>query len=67
VKKAWGVAARTGEVLYGSQLDVRYHCVCVEQTDFAPILLEDVYKRIEAEGGRIGMQNGNFKTEHHVD
>jgi calcineurin-like phosphoesterase family protein len=67
VKKAWGVAARTGEVLYGSQLDVRYHCVCVEQTDFAPILLEDVYKRIEAEGGRIGLQNGNFKTEHHVD
>lgn len=67
VKKAWGVAACTGEVLYGSQLDVRYHCVCVEQTDFAPILLEDVYKRIEAEGGRIGMQNGNFKTEHHVD
>ena len=67
VKKAWGVAARTGEVLYGSQLDVRYHCVCVEQTDFAPILLEDVYKRIEAEGGKIGMQNGNFKTEHHVD
>ncbi len=67
VKKAWGVAARTGEVLYGSEPDVRYHCVCVEQTDFAPILLEDVYKRIEAEGGRIGMQNGNFKTEHHVD
>jgi hypothetical protein len=31
----------------------------VEQTDFAPILLEDVYKRIAAEGGRIGMQNGN--------
>ena len=59
VKKAWGVAARTGEVLYGSQLDVRYHCVCVEQTDFAPILLEDVYKRIEAEGGRIGFAQGN--------
>ena len=30
------------------------HCVCVEQTDFAPILLEDVYKRIEAEGGQVG-------------
>jgi calcineurin-like phosphoesterase family protein len=67
VKKARGVDAKTGTILYGTETDVRYHCVCVEQTDFAPILLEDVYKRIEAEGGRIGLQNGNFKTEHHVD
>jgi len=66
VKRAVGVD-ETGAVVYGTEPDVRYHCVCVEQTDFAPILLEDVYKRIEAEGGRIGMQNGNFKTEHHVD
>ena len=41
------------------KIDVRYHCVCVEQTDFAPILFEDVIKRIEAEGGKIGFQNGN--------
>ena len=67
VKRSVGVNAETGEVSYGSEPDVRYHCVCVEQTDFAPILLEDVYKRIETEGGKIGMQNGNFKTEHHVD
>jgi calcineurin-like phosphoesterase family protein len=40
-------------------IDPRYHCVCVEQTDFAPILLEDVYKRIEAEGGVLGFKNGN--------
>ncbi len=40
-------------------VDVRYHCVCVEQTDFAPILFEDVVKRIKAEGGVIGFQNGN--------
>jgi hypothetical protein len=41
-------------------VDTRYHCVCVEQTpDFAPILFEDVVKRIEAEGGVIGFQNGN--------
>lgn len=44
-------------------VDVRYHCVCVEQTDFAPILFEDVIKRIEAEGGRIGFQNGNGTTQ----
>ncbi len=40
-------------------VDVRYHCVCVEQTDFAPILFEDVIKRITAEGGEIGFRNGN--------
>ena len=43
-------------------IDVRYHCVCVEQTDFAPILFEDVIKRIEAEGGTIGFKNGNGPT-----
>jgi hypothetical protein len=37
-------------------IDVRYHCVCVEQTDFAPILFEDVIKRIEEEGGKIGFK-----------
>ena len=41
------------------EIDVRYHCVCVEQTDFAPILFEDVIKRIEAEGGSVGFRNGN--------
>ena len=42
-----------------SWIDPRYHCVCVEQTDFAPILLEDMIKRIKAEGGTIEMRNGN--------
>ena len=59
VKCARGVDARTGAVLYGTDIDPRFHCVCVEQTDFAPILLEDVYKRIQAEGGEIGFRNGN--------
>ena len=43
-------------------IDPRYHCVCVEQTDFAPILFEDVIKRIEAEGGTVGFRNGNGPT-----
>jgi hypothetical protein len=61
VKKARGVDARTGEILYSDENDVRYHCVCVEQTpDFAPILFEDVKKRIIAEGGSIEMRNGNY-------
>ena len=41
------------------KIDPRYHCVCVEATDFAPILFEDVIKRIIAEGGSVGFQNGN--------
>ena len=40
-------------------IDTRYHCVCVEQTDFRPILFEDVIRRIEAEGGVVGFKNGN--------
>jgi calcineurin-like phosphoesterase family protein len=62
VKKACGVDADTGEVKYGDVNDVRYHCVCVEQTDFKPILFEDVIKRIEAEGGSVGFRNGNGPT-----
>ena len=62
VKKARGVDAQTGAVLYGDEIDVRYHCVCVEQTDFAPSLFEDVQKRILYEGGVIGFKNGNGPT-----
>jgi calcineurin-like phosphoesterase family protein len=40
-------------------IDNRYHCVCVEQTDFRPILFEDVIKRIKNEGGQVGFRNGN--------
>ena len=43
-------------------IDERYHCVCVEQTDFAPILFEDVMRNIEAEGGSVGFRNGNGPT-----
>ena len=33
--------------------------VCVEQTDFTPILFENVIKRIKEEGGEVGFRNGN--------
>jgi calcineurin-like phosphoesterase family protein len=62
VKKARGIDATTGATLYSDENDVRYHCVCVEQTDFTPILFEDVVKRIEAEGGSVGMRSGNGPT-----
>jgi calcineurin-like phosphoesterase family protein len=42
-----------------TRIDPRYHCVCVEQTDFRPILFEDVIKRIKEEGGEVGFRNGN--------
>jgi calcineurin-like phosphoesterase family protein len=62
VMKARGVHADTGEVIYSNYIDPRYHCVCVEQTDFRPILFEDVIKRIKDEGGTVGFKNGNGPT-----
>ena len=46
-------------VMKDDKIDVRYHSVCVETTDFAPILFEDVKKRIIEEGGSIEFKNGN--------
>jgi len=59
VKKARGVDARTGEILYSDEIDPRYHCVCVEQTDYTPITLEEVFKRVRDEGGVVGFRSGN--------
>ena len=59
VTKPRGVDVKTGSTLYSDTVDPRYHCVCVEQTDFAPILFEDVIKRIKEEGGVVGFRNGN--------
>ena len=46
----------------GKVIDPRYHSVCVELTDFRPILFEDVIKRIQEEGGQVGFKNGNGPT-----
>lgn len=51
-KVRWGNTESFDEVI-----DPRYHCVCVEQTDFRPILLEDVIKRIKEEGGSTDMKS----------
>ena len=59
VMKARGVDTRTGEILYSDEIDPRYYNVSVEQTDFAPILFEDVLKRITEQGGTVGFKNGN--------
>jgi calcineurin-like phosphoesterase family protein len=57
LKTRWGKTENFDE-----RVDPRYHCVCVELTDFTPILFEDVIKRIEAEGGSVGFKNGNGPT-----
>lgn len=40
-------------------IDSDYFCVCVEQTDFRPILFEDAIKRIKDQGGQVGFRQGN--------
>jgi calcineurin-like phosphoesterase family protein len=50
------------EVFGEYQIDTRYHCVCVEQTDFAPILFEDVKRKILAEGGTTGFLNKSVEV-----
>jgi len=62
VMKARGVDAQTGEILYSDEIDPRYWCACVEQTDFAPILFEDALKRIAEQGGTVGFKSGNGPT-----
>ena len=59
VRRPHKVDVRTGQTVYSNEIDPRYHCVCVEQTDYRPILFEDVIKRIQAEGGEVGFRNGN--------
>ena len=43
-------------------IDPVYFCVCVEQTDFRPILFEDAIQRIKDQGGQVGFRNGNGPT-----
>lgn len=62
VMKARGVDAKTGTVLYGNEIDTRYFNVSVEQIDFAPVLFDDVQKRILKEGGVIGFKTGNSQV-----
>lgn len=43
-------------------VDPRYYCVCVEHTDYRPVLFEEVIKRIKDAGGTVGFKNGNGPT-----
>jgi len=46
VKNPRGYDVKTGALLYSDRIDPFYFCVCVEQTDFRPILFEDVKKKL---------------------
>ena len=59
VRKMRGVNVKTGEILYSDEIDPAYFCVCVEQTDFTPILFEDVIQKIKDQGGHVGFKSGN--------
>jgi len=45
---------KSGNIVYSDEIDPRYLCVSVEQIDYTPILLEEAFARIEAQGGRVG-------------
>jgi hypothetical protein len=66
MKKAWVDKVSMHDprpyIIEEEVVDPRYHCVCVEHTDYTPILFEDVIKRIESEGGSVGFKNGNGPT-----
>lgn len=59
VRKLRGVNVKTGELLYSDVIDPDYFCVCVEQTNFTPILFEDVVQKIKDQGGQVGFRQGN--------
>lgn len=40
----------------GTKNDPRYYSVCVEQTDFRPILFEEVLENIKKQGGEVGFK-----------
>lgn len=46
----------------GQEIDPRYFNASVECIDFAPILLEDMQKKIIEQGGTVGFKNGNYGT-----
>ena len=49
-------------VLHGDKIDPRFLCVSVEHTDLKPIEFEDMVDRIIAQGGKLGMVQGNGPT-----
>ena len=49
-------------VMQGDKIDPRFLCVSVEHTDLRPIEFGDMVDRIVAQGGKLGMVQGNGPT-----
>ncbi len=49
-------------VMQDDKIDPRFLCVSVEHTDLKPIEFEDMVDRIVAQGGKLGMVQGNGPT-----
>ena len=49
-------------VMQSDKIDPRFLCVSVEHTDLRPIEFEDMVDRIVAQGGKLGMVQGNGPT-----
>ena len=49
-------------VMQGDKIDPRFLCVSVEHTALKPIEFEDMVERIVAQGGKLGMVQGNGPT-----
>ena len=50
------------KVMQGDKIDPRFLCVSVEHTDLKPLEFEDMVERIVAQGGKLGMVQGNGPT-----
>lgn len=59
VRKAIGFDRKTDQIIYGTEIDPDYFSVCVEQTDYRPISLDDLTQRIKDQGGQVGFRQGN--------
>ena len=49
-------------VMQGDKIDPRFLCVSVEHTALKPIEFEDMVEKIVAQGGKLGMVQGNGPT-----
>jgi calcineurin-like phosphoesterase family protein len=49
----------SGRVMKGNSIDLRYHCISCEHTEFKPISYDELVAKIIAEGGTIPQIYGN--------
>ena len=54
VKKPIGFDNEAKTIIYGDEIDPRYYCVSVEQTNYAPILFEEVMKKLADRDKELG-------------